>query len=276
MLIAAPYPGTPHQQRVLRAIAEQYASDPRVLALLVFGSLGRGDCDAYSDLDLDVVLEDGVTVDAAAELQQLCAALAPLGERAAVIVPKRTEEGDVVLESLLQMSVRYHPLATTSPNIVESMRLLCGRIGPDEIAAAGRANAVPAAEQATVLVGRCVRACLEADVALQRRRFWFIEQALQDVRDHLIELYAATRGEARPLHAFQTHAPPVLHSALAATLPSGDLASAHAALLACLDLLERDLAHISNGAAALTDEQRAVLRLVRERQTQLQLAQLMA
>lgn len=266
MLTSDFYPGTSHQQRVLRAIAEYYADDPRVLALLVFGSLGRGDWDAYSDLDLDVVLEASVTVDAVTELWRLCAVLAPLGERAAVVVPKRTDEGDVVLESLLQMSVRYHQLATTNPNIVESMRILCGRISMDEIASAGRANARLLAESAGVLVGRCVRACLEADVALQRNRFWFAEQALQDARDHLIELYAAARGAARPLHAFQAHAGPALQSALAATLPADDLTSAHAALFACLDLLERDLPHISNGAAALTGGQRAVLRRIREHQ----------
>ena len=49
------YPGTPEHQALLRAIAEQYADDDRVLAVSVFGSLGRGTWDQYSDLDLDVV-----------------------------------------------------------------------------------------------------------------------------------------------------------------------------------------------------------------------------
>jgi predicted nucleotidyltransferase len=68
-------PGTPEHQRLLRAIADQYAGDNRVLAVSVFGSLGRGTWDAYSDLDLDVVLADGVTLDAPEEAQRLCVAI---------------------------------------------------------------------------------------------------------------------------------------------------------------------------------------------------------
>ncbi len=62
------------------------------------------------------------------ELTQLCLAFEPLGERLAVFVPEDTGAGDVVFESLLQISVRYHPLATTHPNIVETLQVLTGRI----------------------------------------------------------------------------------------------------------------------------------------------------
>ncbi|MGZ3674900.1 MAG: nucleotidyltransferase domain-containing protein, partial [Ktedonobacterales bacterium] len=85
-------------------------------AVLVFGSLGRGTWDRFSDLD--IILVDGISVAPAQELERLRATFAPIGERAALIVPKRTDEGDVVLASLLQLSVRYHALASTSPNIV--------------------------------------------------------------------------------------------------------------------------------------------------------------
>jgi predicted nucleotidyltransferase len=71
----------------------------------VFGSLARGNWDTYSDLDLDIVLEDGVAVEMAAELRRLCEALEMVGERAAVILPKRADEGDVVCVSPLELSV---------------------------------------------------------------------------------------------------------------------------------------------------------------------------
>ena len=41
-MLASTYPGTAEHQALLRAIAEQYAADDRVLAVSVFGSLGRG------------------------------------------------------------------------------------------------------------------------------------------------------------------------------------------------------------------------------------------
>src|SRR5262245_16109948 len=113
------YPGNPQQQRVLRAVTSFYADDPRVLAVAVFGSLGRGNWDDYSDLDLDVVLVDGVGVEPAPELHRLCAALATGGEQAALVVADGPDEGHVVLASVLGVSIRYHPLAATSPNIVD-------------------------------------------------------------------------------------------------------------------------------------------------------------
>jgi nucleotidyltransferase-like protein len=135
------YLGTEQHQRVLRAVVSYYAPDPRVLAVLVFGSLSRSTWDRYSDLDLDIILVDGVSVAPVQELERLCAAFAPIGERAALIVPKRTDEGDVVLASLLQLSVRYHALASTSPNIVDSLHLLWGRIGEEDIRAVRRTSA---------------------------------------------------------------------------------------------------------------------------------------
>ena len=108
-------PGTPQHQALLRTIVAHYDQDPRILAIVVFGSLGRGNWDALSDIDLDVVIADDARIDVVDELRQLCAAFSPLGEHAALIVPDGDDAGDVVLESLMQLSVRYHPLAQTSP-----------------------------------------------------------------------------------------------------------------------------------------------------------------
>ncbi len=46
------FAGTPAQQVLQRAIVDHYTGDPRILAVAVFGSLGRGSWDAYSDVDL--------------------------------------------------------------------------------------------------------------------------------------------------------------------------------------------------------------------------------
>jgi len=260
------YAGSAQHQRVLRAVVSYYAPDPRVLAVLVFGSLGRGTWDRYSDLDLDLILVDGVSVAPAQELERLCATFAPIGERAALIVPKRTDEGDVVLTSLLQLSVRYHILASTSPNIVDSLHLLWGRIGEEDIRAAGRANGRAEPEALEVLRDRCVRSLLEVDVALQRRRLWFAIEHLGVARESVIALFAAARGAARALHCFQSEADPALQVRLGATLPAGTLASAQQALLQFLDLLERDLDTLAVGHVLLTDGQRDVLRQIRARQ----------
>ena len=49
------YPGTKRQQALLEAVVGCYSHDPRVRGLVVFGSLARGNWDADSDLDLDLI-----------------------------------------------------------------------------------------------------------------------------------------------------------------------------------------------------------------------------
>src|SRR5258708_17778006 len=122
------FPGTPQHQTLLTAIIGHYANDPRIRAVILFGSLAKGLWSTLSDLDMDIVLEDGIVIDPVRELEQLCLSLTDLGGRGALIVPDGQEAGDVVLASLMEFSIRYHPLATTSPNIIDSMLLLAGRI----------------------------------------------------------------------------------------------------------------------------------------------------
>lgn len=266
------YPGTTHHQRVLRAVVAHYADDPRIDAVLVFGSLSRGNWDVYSDLDLDIVLANGVSVDVMLELRRLCDALASVGEQAAGILPKRNDEADVVFASLLELSIRYHPLATTSPNITDSLRMLWGRIDEDAIRAAGNARRQKAAPALDILCGQCLRALVEVDVALQRGRLWFAVESLALARDRLIELYGFAREAIRPLHYFEEHADAALRERLGATLPGASLAAAQQALIHCLELVAQDLGALSAGKVALTPPQRALLQRIRERASALPLA----
>src|SRR3712207_2290718 len=50
----------PEHRRVLEAIVTHYRDDPRVLGLLLGGSNVAGGIDCFSDVDLDVVVDDGL------------------------------------------------------------------------------------------------------------------------------------------------------------------------------------------------------------------------
>ncbi len=89
----ASFPGTKQHQALLNRIVASYQNDPRILAVIVFGSLGRGNWDEYSDLDLDVVVADDIRIDISNELQKLCQSFAGLNERAAIIIPDGDEGG---------------------------------------------------------------------------------------------------------------------------------------------------------------------------------------
>ena len=134
------YPGNSQHRALLQAIVSYYANDPRILSVGVFGSLARGTWDNYSDIDLDVVVADDAAIHVVDEIKLLCDSFASIGERCALVIPEGDDAGNVVLESLMEISIRYHTLGTTSPNIVDSLQTLTGRIDPINIAAAGSLN----------------------------------------------------------------------------------------------------------------------------------------
>ncbi|MEW5717568.1 MAG: nucleotidyltransferase domain-containing protein [Chloroflexota bacterium] len=262
----SPYPGTAQHQKLLRAIANFYADDPRVLAIAVFGSLARGTWDQFSDLDLDVVIADDVRLNALAELRRLCDALESVGERAALIVPDDDDAGDVVLESLMEFSIRYHSLATTSPNIVDDLQILVGRLDRATIQRAGLQNRRARDQSPGARLDACVRYAVGVDVAIHRRQIWTAVELLHRMCGIVTELYAAARGGERAIKFFDQQDTSV-QARLGATLPQYDLRSIKNALARFLDLLENDLARFAN--CQLSDAQRRVVQQVRARQAQL-------
>lgn len=269
MKAARDYPGTHRHRKLLRAIVSWYADDLRVLAVCVSGSLGRGTWDEYSDLDLDIVTAFGVKIDVIQELRRLCDSFASIGEKAALIIPDGDEAGDVVLESLMELSIRYHPLHLTSPNILDSLEVLSGRIEPAMVRAAGLANRQKEEPALELLVDRTVRYAVEADAALCRGRRWAATELLHRMRGLLMELFARARERGRGHQVFDAQADEALQRRLGATLPQYDLASARKALTQILDIVERDLGLLTNGRVRLADPHKTVLRRVRVRQASL-------
>jgi predicted nucleotidyltransferase len=258
-------PGTPSHQAVLSALTAHYAADPRVLAFSLFGSLARGDWDEYSDLDVDIILRDDTPIDARHEVERLVPVLETAGERIALVVPRGRESVDLVLAPLLEISLRYHSLATTSPNIVESVVVLAGSLTTEQVRAAGLVNLEHDETPPVELLDDCLRYTLEIDIALRRGEPWLAMELLHRTRNLLMEIFAQTHGGARPVQTFDAQADPALQRRLGATLPVFDPASAWKAHQAILDLLEQDIPAYSNGQAQLTAEQRAVLRATRDR-----------
>lgn len=267
-----PYPGTAQQQALLRAVASFYADDARILAVAVFGSLGRGNWDQYSDLDLDVVLADGVQVDVLQELHALCESFDVLNDGALVIVPDGddVDAGDVVLASLMQLSIRYHPLHTTKPQIADSLRVLVGQIDAQTIKAAAQANIPLQSQQGpAAYIDDAMRLAVDMDIALQRRQFWRAFQVLHLLRQAVLFSFALAYNSTRPYHAFQAWADAETQALLGATLPTYTLQSVQAAFARLLDLLEHDLDRFTQGNVQLTDAHREVLQRIRQRQRNL-------
>jgi predicted nucleotidyltransferase len=268
MVVIQDLPGTLQHQKLLRAIVSHYENDARILAVIVFGSLGRGNWDRFSDLDLDVVVADGVQIDIEPELMRLCASFASIDERLALLIPG-DDEADVVFESLRELSIRYHPLSSTSPDILDSMLLLLGRIDRQTIEAAGRANRQVQDEPLGREIDRCVRYALEVDSALQRGHLWSAIELLHYLRKGLMELFTRSHHGQRAYKFFQKAASEQIQSRLGSTLPQFDLKSARASLANCLQILTNDLDRLTDGQVCLTPAQEELLARVRSRQKEM-------
>lgn len=263
-------PGSPQQQSLLRTIASLYAGDDRILAILVFGSLGRGTWDAYSDLDLAVVVRDDVQVDIPGELSRVSAACAERGERA-LFAEAAGDEGYLVLESLSCIALRYHSLQSMSPYVLEGWHVLVGSLDAETITAAARAASNP---EPTLghHVHRALWLALGVDVALQRRQFWAALPALERMRGALLDVFAATHGSKRAYRVFEEAAPAELRAKFGRTFPQyspnspvDTTRSLGAALVALLDLLEHDLDNLSHDQVLLGPGEREVIGRLRAR-----------
>ena len=176
--------GRAHQALIEHVVAH-YAGDDRIRAVAVFGSVGAGSWHELSDVDLDVVIEDGAAVEPAAEIAAL------FGPRA-VIVLTGADAADVVLDSREEISIRWHPLRTTSPNILATARVVAGQLTGGDLASAGAANLAPPDEQR--LLDAMVRDAIGAQKALARGRHWEAVAAVERMRRSLTDLRGRRDG----------------------------------------------------------------------------------
>jgi predicted nucleotidyltransferase len=260
------YPGTTQHQALLAGIVDHYAADPRTRAVIVFGSLGRGNWDAGSDIDLDVVLTDDASLDVARELETLCDALAATGEKKVLAFADGPDEGEIVFESLMQISVRYHPLATTKPAIVESMKVLTGDLDAETIAAAGLANQTGDEPSLRPLLDRLLRYVAVADVAIRRRNLWLAIELLGRMRSLWLEIFTLARGGERSFYYFAEAADPQFQARLGQALPQFDQASIRQCLLTFIDILEQDGEALTAKREPLRDADRRLLAQARQNQ----------
>ncbi len=173
---------------LIEQVVAHYRPDGRVRAVAVFGSVSTGTWHELSHVDLDVVTGDGVDVAPGREAEAL------FGPRAA-LVAAGADCADVVLDSLEEISIRWHPLAATSPNICTSVRVVYGRLTAAEIIAAGEANRAQPDEQR--LLDSLVRDAIGAWKMLSRGHRWEAVAGVERMRRSLLTL-RGQRDSLRP------------------------------------------------------------------------------
>lgn len=171
--------GSDAHRALIGQVIDHYRHDGRVLAVAVFGSVSTGTWHDLSDIDLDVVIADGAEIIPGAEVSAL------FGVRAAIVLAG-VDTADLVLDTLEEVSIRWHPLAATSPNICGSVHAVHGRLTAAEITAAGEANrARPEQER---LLDALVRDAIGAWKMLHRGRGWEAAAGVERMRRSLLSL----------------------------------------------------------------------------------------
>ena len=215
--------GSERHQALVDAVVEFYAGDERVRSVVVFGSVASATWHELSDVDLDVVVEDAATVVPADEIRDI------FGARA-VIVLSSADSVDVVLDSLEELSIRWHRIADTSPNISATLRVVGGNMSDAEVRAAAEANRVPPARQQ--LLDALVRYAIGAWKEIQRGHPWQAVACVEEMRYRLTLL----RGRRDTLELDPASPEDALAKTLAETRASVDLGEAREQLLARLGI----------------------------------------
>jgi len=171
--------GSDAHREIIEQVLVRYRNDDRVRAVAVFGSIGAGTWHELSDIDLDVVISEGVVVQPADEVAAL------FGSRAAITLT-RADSADVVLDSLQEISIRWHSLHSTSPNIAATVHVVHGGLSDADLAAAGQANRLPPDEQQ--LLDALTRDAIGASKSLARGRRWEAAAAVERMRRSLRDL----------------------------------------------------------------------------------------
>lgn len=250
--------GTILQQQILQTITDFYEKDERVLSVLLFGSLSRGNWDQYSDLDLDIVMSDNTKIDARIELKRLCDAIKQKHGLEALIIAD-VEEGDVVLGNLVEFSIRYHILSDTKPAILDTISSLSGSLSLDEIRTAVNHDYDPEPRELVDIVNECIRYTLELHNAIMRQRVWMSIEMLHRIRASFMLIYAISHDGLRPIHHFDSHATPELHKLLSSLSPPANLKSVEEAFRTTISLLENQLDKFCGDTYQLTTSQLQIM-----------------
>ena len=217
--------GSSGHRVIIGEVIDRYRDDGRILAVAVFGSVATGAWHELSDVDLDVVIDDDAAIVPADEVAAL------FGPRAVIALP-RADSADIVLDSLEEVSIRWHPLRATSPNICASVRVVHGVLSDADLVAAGEANRTRRDEQH--LLDALVREAIGAAKSLTRGRRWEAGAAVERMRRSLVDL----RGRRDGLRLDPADPAAALAAVIAETRAGCDLGPVRSALLDQIDPAE--------------------------------------
>ncbi len=252
-------PGNKTHQKILQELVELFRNDTNIEAFIVFGSLGRGDWDDYSDLDLDAVVKDDRRAVIQNEIAQILKVLTDSGFSILSSFEEFPNEQVLILDTLDRISIRFHLLKDTHPAIVGSMRVLYGRLSKEDIknASVKKVKVI----DFNLLNNKFLELSIYVPISLKRNKRINALFFLNKMRQTLIQIYIHSHNLSREFDFEGSASTSLLHD-LYDTYGGCQKEQMHEAFINLLDIYEKNIKEISAGKIQLSEKHRKILRKV--------------
>jgi predicted nucleotidyltransferase len=252
-------PGTTIHKQILSALLNLFKQDKNVREFIIFGSLVRGNWDKYSDLDLDVVVNDAKQEIVRQEVNNLLKVLEINHLKVLRYFEEFTNEYVFIFDSLDRMSIRFHLLEDTHPAIIDSMRILYGDLTSEQIKASQ--NMIHKKDlDFQILNNKFLEHAIYAQLSIRRNKLINASFFLNKMREIIIEIYVKSRS--RREFDFEEIADQKIRKAVANIFSTLDANSSIRILKRLIDLYLNSINEISMGKIILSNNEKEILEKV--------------
>lgn len=252
-------PGTAIHKQILKTLLDLFKEDKNVRAFIIFGSLARGNWDKYSDLDLDVVVQDLEHDNIKQQIKQMVNLLESNNLKVLHYFEEFPNEFVFIFNSLDRMSIRFHLLNDTHPAIISSMKILCGSLTTDEIKSS-HVNRSKKDTDYLMLNNKFLEHSIYVELSIKRNKLINAAFFINKMRQIVIEIFVKARNKRE--FDFEEIADDSIKQAVIKTFTTINEPDLHKALVDLVNLYTVFIEKISLGKIKLKENEKLILKKV--------------
>lgn len=190
-------PGNENHQRLLSLVLATSTKDKNTQSVILFGSLGRGDWDKDSDIDLDIIVKDDSAKIVSEEIEKLLGEFTKNHQKILLHFSEVANEITIVFSTLDRVSIRFHLIEDTDWKILDSMKIIFGGLTKDKIVNVLSQKKTEEIPNLEVLQNKFLELAVYVPISLRRGKLINAAFFLNKMRQLLIEIYTNTRNVDR-------------------------------------------------------------------------------
>lgn len=246
-------PGNVKHRKILEALVNLFRGEKNIKAFGAFGSLTRGDWDDYSDLDLDAIVDNDSTEKVATYLYKMIEVLNHVSLPSLIYFEEKRNEWVLILETLDRISIRFHTLENTSPNILDSFVIYTGKVTKDYLLDIAL-KTIKKGENFELLQNKFLEHAIYVPIYIHRQELFNAFNMLNVLRNTLITIYYKSHGLSK-IEKFEKNATSELKENLLQTFSTLDKDEIRNAFRSIVQLYIVSINTISYGKLQLNKKQ---------------------